>query len=48
LRNGFLLAMKINLMNVAGRLRCAYLTDALAQWKGMNLSELNKVRSVKD
>jgi hypothetical protein len=48
LRNGFLLAMKINLMNVAGRLRYAYLTDAQAQSKGMNLNELNKVRSVKD
>jgi hypothetical protein len=48
LRNGFLLAMKINLMNVAGRLRYGYLTDAQAQAKGMNLSELKKVRSVKD
>jgi len=48
LRNGFLLAMKINLMNVAGRLRYAYLTDAQAQAKGINLSELKKVRSVKD
>jgi len=48
LRNGFLLAMKINLMNVAGRLRYAYLTDAQAQAKGINLNELKKVRSVKD
>lgn len=48
LRNGFLLAMKINLMNVAGRLRYAYLTDSQAQAKGMNLSELKKLRSVKD
>lgn len=48
LRNGFLLAMKVNLMNVAGRLRYAYLTDAQAQAKGINLSELKKVRSVKD
>lgn len=48
LRNGFLLAMKINLMNVAGRLRYAYLSDSQAQSKGMNLSELKKLRSVKD
>jgi hypothetical protein len=48
LRNGFLLAMKINLMNVAGRLRYAYLTDAQAQAKGISISELNKVRSIKD
>jgi hypothetical protein len=48
LRNGFLLAMKINLMNVAGRLRYAYLTDAQAQAKGINVNELNKVRSIKD
>jgi len=48
LRNGFLLAMKVNLMNVGGRLRYAYLTDAQAQAKGINLSELKKVRSVKD
>jgi hypothetical protein len=48
LRNGFLLAMKINLMNVAGRLRYAYLTDSQAQAKGMNMSELKKLRSVKD
>lgn len=48
LRNGFLLAMKINLLNVAGRLRYAYLTDAQAQAKGINLSELKKLRAVKD
>lgn len=48
LRNGFLLAMKLNLMNVAGRLRYAYLTDSQAQAKGMNMSELKKLRSVKD
>ena len=48
LRNGFLLAMKINLMNVAGRLRYAYLTDSQAQAKGMNLDELKKLRTIKD
>ncbi|MDZ7648468.1 MAG: hypothetical protein U5K54_15470 [Cytophagales bacterium] len=48
LRNGFLLAMKINLMNVAGRLRYGYLTDSQSQAMGMNLSELKKLRSIKD
>jgi len=48
LRNGFLLSMKVNLMNVAGRLRYAYLSDAQAQAKGMNMSELKKLRTVKD
>jgi hypothetical protein len=48
LRNGFLLAMKINLMNVGGKLRYAYLTDAQAQAKGINISELKKLRSIKD
>ncbi len=48
LRNGFLLAMKVNLLNVAGRLRFGYLTDSEAKAKGINLSELNKLRKVKD
>jgi hypothetical protein len=48
LRNGFLLAMKINLFNVGGKLRYAYLTDSQAQAKGINISELNKLRTVKD
>lgn len=48
LRNGFLLGMKVNLMNVGGRLRYAYLTDAQAQAKGISLAELKKLRSIKD
>ncbi|MEX1239462.1 MAG: hypothetical protein WEB30_07085, partial [Cyclobacteriaceae bacterium] len=48
LRNGFLLAMKVNLLNVSGRLRYAYLTDAQATAKGMNLDSLKKLRAVKD
>ncbi|HRJ29907.1 MAG TPA: hypothetical protein PLV21_06570 [Cyclobacteriaceae bacterium] len=48
LRNGFLLAMKVNLLNVAGRLRFGYLSDSEAKAKGINLSELNKLRKVKD
>lgn len=48
LRNGFLLGMKVNLMNVGGRLRYAYLTDGQAQAKGISLTELKKLRSIKD
>lgn len=48
LRNGFLLAMKLNLFNVAGRIRYAYLTDEQAKDMGMNLDALNKVRKIKD
>lgn len=48
LRNGFLLGMKVNLMNVGGRLRYAYLTDAQAQAKGISLTQLKKLRSIKD
>ncbi len=44
LRNGILLAMKVNMFNVAKKLRFAYLTDAQAQAQGINLSELAKVR----
>ena len=48
LRNGFLLAMKINLFNVAGKLRYGYLSDAQAQERNMNMDAVNKVRKVKD
>ncbi|MFN7703345.1 MAG: hypothetical protein ACK5OS_01895 [Chryseotalea sp.] len=45
LRNGILLAMKVNMFNVAKKLRFAYLTDAQAQAQGINLPELQKVRN---
>ncbi len=48
LRNGFLLAMKINFMKVASKLRYAYLTDEQANAKGMNISSLNQLRKVKE
>lgn len=48
LRGGFLLAMKVNLLNVAGKLRYAYLTDAQAKAMNMNIDSLNKLRKVKD
>ena len=48
LRNGFLLATKLNLLNIGGRLRYAYLTDAQAKERGMDLNALAKVRKIKD
>ncbi|MBT1688890.1 hypothetical protein [Dawidia soli] len=48
LRNGFLLIMKLNMFNIAGKLRYAYLTDAQAQAMNMNLDTLKRLRTVKD
>jgi len=48
LRNGFLLATKVNLFNIGGRLRYAYLTDQQAIERGINLDVLAKVRKIKD
>lgn len=44
LRNGFLLAMKINLMNVAKRLRFGYLSDTEARRRGMSMSGFSKLK----
>lgn len=48
LRNGFLLAMKNDMMNVASKLRYAYLTDEQAKKLGINPAALSKLRAVKD
>jgi hypothetical protein len=48
LRNGFLLAMKVNLFNIGGRLRYAYLSDEEARKRDMNPEALAKVRKIKD
>ena len=45
LRNGFLLAMKINMMKVAERLRLGYLSDAEAKKRGMSTSGFAKLKS---
>ncbi len=45
LRNGFLLAMKVNLMKVAERLRFGFLSDTEARRRGISMSGLSKVRS---
>jgi len=44
LRNGFLLAMKVNMMKVAERLRFGYLSDAEARRRGMSMSGFNKLK----
>ncbi|GAA5036593.1 hypothetical protein GCM10011506_30130 [Marivirga lumbricoides] len=44
LRNGFLLAMKTNLMKVAERLRFGYLSEAEARKRGMNMSGFAKLK----
>jgi hypothetical protein len=48
LRNGFLLAMKENLMNASGRIKYAYLTDEQAVKMGIDLGRLKNLRSVRD
>ncbi|WP_378182016.1 hypothetical protein [Aquimarina sp. SS2-1] len=44
LRNGFLLAMKINLFKVAEKLRYGYLSEAEARKRGGDLNKFNKMR----
>lgn len=44
LRNGFLLAMKVNMMKVAERLRFGYLSDTEARRRGMNMSGFTKLK----
>ncbi|MCC7302518.1 MAG: hypothetical protein IT233_07750 [Bacteroidia bacterium] len=47
LRNGVLAAMKLNLMNVASRLKYAYLSDAEAQKRGVDMAKFQKLKTVK-
>jgi hypothetical protein len=44
LRNGFLASMKLDLFNVAERLRFGYLSDAEARKRGVNMSEFSKLK----
>lgn len=48
LRNGVLAAMKLNLMNVAGRLKYAYLSDAEAQKRNIDMAKFQKLKQIKD
>lgn len=47
LRNGFLLSMKLNIMNVAKRIRFAYWTDAEAMRKGWDKREFDKLQKAR-
>ncbi len=44
LRNGFLLAMKINMMKVAEKLRFGYLSEAQARKMGIDMRKFSKLR----
>ena len=44
LRNGFLLAMKINFMKVAQRLRFGYLSDSEARKRGANMARMARLK----
>ncbi|GAA4273630.1 hypothetical protein U6A24_18330 [Aquimarina gracilis] len=44
LRNGFLLAMKANLMKVASRLRFGYLSEAQAKKMGIDMGKFRKLK----
>lgn len=46
LRAGVLASMKLNVMNVPGRLKWAYLSDAAAQAKGTDPAKLAKLREI--
>jgi hypothetical protein len=48
LRAGLLLAMKLNIKNLGGRLRYAYLSDQEAAKKNINPNALKDLRKVKD
>lgn len=48
LRNGVLASMKLNIMKVAQRLKWAYLSDAEATKRGVDIGKLKKLREVKD
>jgi hypothetical protein len=48
IRNGLLLAFKINLFRMAERLGYGYWDDATAQAKGMNMTEFRKLKNALD
>ncbi len=48
LRNGLLASMKLNVLNVAGRLKWTYLTPEQARQKGLNMERWEKAKTVRD
>lgn len=48
LRNGVLAAMKLNMMKVPQRLKYAYLSDAEAQKRGVDMAKFQRLKQAKD
>lgn len=48
LRTGLLASMKMNLMNVAGRLKWAYMDEAAAQKRGFDMAKFAKLKKVRE
>ena len=48
LRNSVLLAMKVNFMNVAGRIRYGYLSDAQASQMGLDMGKFSHLKKVRE
>jgi len=48
LRNGLLAAMKLNMMKVPQRLKYAYLSDAEAQKRGIDMAKFQKLKQVRE
>jgi len=48
LRNGVLASMKLNIMKIAQRLKYAYLSDAEAQKRGVDMGKFQHLKKVKD
>lgn len=48
LRNGFLAAMKTNMLNVAGRMKWSYLSEEKAKAKGFDMNRYAKLRKLRD
>jgi hypothetical protein len=48
LRKGFIEAMKLNALNVAGRIKWAYLSEEQAKAKGLDMKKYEKLRKLRD
>ena len=48
LRNGLLLAMKLNVLNVAGRLKWSYLSEAKAREKKLKMDRWTKTKMIRE
>jgi len=48
LRSGLLVAMKANALNIAGRIKWAYLTEEQAQKRGLNMDKYRQVKALRE